>query len=79
MIIKAYCMNDQKLIDRLKFIKQDLEILVETLQIQGVDMNSVNENGQSVTKLLQNIEDAADLNKSYVDSWEHYAVKYGRK
>jgi biotin operon repressor len=72
-------MNDQKLIDRLKFIKQDLEILVETLQIQGVDMNSVNENGQSVTKLLQNIEDAADLNKSYVDSWEHYAVKYGRK
>lgn len=79
MIIKSYCMNNQKLIDRLKFIKQDLEILTETLQIQGVDMDTINENGQSVATLLQNIEDAADLSKSYVDSWEHYAVKSGRK
>ena len=62
-------MNNQKLIDRLKFIKQDLEILTETLQIQGVDMDTINENGQSVATLLQNIEDAADLSKSYVDSW----------
>lgn len=79
MVIKTYCMNNQKLIDRLKFIRQDLDILAETLQIQGVDMNSVNENGQSIATLLQNIEDATDLNNSYVDSWEHYAVKSGRK
>lgn len=79
VIIESYCMNNQKLIDRLKFIKQDLEILKETLQIQGADMDTINENGQSVATLLQNIEDAADLSKSYVDTWEHYAVKSGRK
>jgi hypothetical protein len=72
-------MNNQKLIDRLKFIREDLEMLTETLQIQGVDMKSINENGQSIDMLLQNIEDATNLNNAYVDTWEHYAVKMGKK
>jgi biotin operon repressor len=72
-------MENQKLLDRLKFIRQDLDILAETLQIQGVDINGTCENGYCISTLLQNMEDATDINKSYIDSWQHYAVKSGLK